>query len=191
MILSTDDTCSASESVINGLRGVGVEVVLIGDRTCGKPYAFIGQDNCGITYYPIQSQGQNALGFGGYEDGFMPQDATYELGAPIPGCVAPDVDVFADLGDPTEVMTQMALDYLQTGTCSQIDVTAEREALSEMGVDVVASTALTAQAPNAAVATTKSANAKSAPRPDEAMSDALEATWRLQRHEGASQEVRR
>src|SRR5690606_37451382 len=33
-----ENTCSASEAIINGLRGVGVDVYLIGSTTCGKPY---------------------------------------------------------------------------------------------------------------------------------------------------------
>ncbi|CAM5201363.1 hypothetical protein ALON55S_08132 [Alishewanella longhuensis] len=36
-ILNTANTCSASEAFINGLRGIDVEVVLIG-QTRGKPY---------------------------------------------------------------------------------------------------------------------------------------------------------
>ena len=63
-ILATDNTCSASESVINGLKGVDVEVVLIGDTTCGKPFGFYAMDNCSTTYFTIQFQGTNAKGFG-------------------------------------------------------------------------------------------------------------------------------
>ncbi|HEY0894437.1 MAG TPA: S41 family peptidase, partial [Cellvibrio sp.] len=48
-ILSAAGTCSASESIINGLRGINVEVILIGEQTCGKPYGFIPTDNCGTT----------------------------------------------------------------------------------------------------------------------------------------------
>ena len=59
-VLTGPDTCSASESVINGLRGVDVEVNLIGGPTCGKPYGFYPQDNCGTTYFAIQFQGVNA-----------------------------------------------------------------------------------------------------------------------------------
>ena len=47
-------TCSASEAIVNGLRGVGVQVNLIGATTCGKPYGFFPQDNCGTTYFSIQ-----------------------------------------------------------------------------------------------------------------------------------------
>ena len=64
-ILSTARTCSASEAVINGLDGIDIEVVLIGDTTCGKPFGFYPTDNCGETYYTIQFQGTNDKGFGG------------------------------------------------------------------------------------------------------------------------------
>ena len=40
-VLTGRRTCSASEQVINGLRGVGVDVVAIGDTTCGKPVGFL------------------------------------------------------------------------------------------------------------------------------------------------------
>jgi len=35
-VLSSRGTASASEAVINGLRGVDVEVILIGEATRGK-----------------------------------------------------------------------------------------------------------------------------------------------------------
>ena len=57
-------TCSASESIINGLRGVNVQVIQIGSTTCGKPYGFYPEDNCGTTYFSIQFKGVNAAGFG-------------------------------------------------------------------------------------------------------------------------------
>src|SRR5690606_24710633 len=71
-VLTGPDTCSASESVVNGVRGIGVRVDLIGGATCGKPYGFYPQDNCGTTYFAIQFQGVNAQGFGDYGDGLAP-----------------------------------------------------------------------------------------------------------------------
>jgi hypothetical protein len=71
-VLTSADTCSASESIVNGLRGAGVTVHLVGSTTCGKPYGFYPQDNCGTTYFAIQFQGVNFLGFGDYADGFTP-----------------------------------------------------------------------------------------------------------------------
>lgn len=115
-ILSTEDTCSASEAVINGLRGVGVEVILIGGKTCGKPYGFYPQDNCGETYYTIQFQGVNDLGFGDYADGFVPLNTTEASGVKLPGCVASD-DLSHPLGDTSEAMVRTALEYRRSASC--------------------------------------------------------------------------
>ncbi|NJN00555.1 MAG: peptidase S41 [Aquincola sp.] len=52
-VLSGERTCSASEQVINGLRGVGVNVVAIGDVTCGKPVGFLPTDDGQGTTYSI------------------------------------------------------------------------------------------------------------------------------------------
>jgi len=48
-VLTSSETCSASESIINGLRGVGISVYQFGPDTCGKPYGFYPQDNGGTT----------------------------------------------------------------------------------------------------------------------------------------------
>ena len=56
-VLTGSRTCSASEGIINGLRGIDIEVVLIGATTCGKPYAQVPEENCGTTYNVIQYQG--------------------------------------------------------------------------------------------------------------------------------------
>ncbi|HUD96985.1 MAG TPA: S41 family peptidase, partial [Woeseiaceae bacterium] len=63
-LLTGPNTCSASESIMNSLRGVDVEVIQIGSTTCGKPYGFYPTDNCGTTYFTIQFRGVNDKGFG-------------------------------------------------------------------------------------------------------------------------------
>ncbi|MBA5685665.1 S41 family peptidase [Rugamonas apoptosis] len=103
-VLTTAGTCSASESVINSLRGIDVEVNLVGDTTCGKPYAFVPLDNCGTTYFAIQFQGVNDKGYGDYADGFQP------------ACQAGD-DLSHELGDPYEGMLAAALAYGVSGMC--------------------------------------------------------------------------
>ncbi len=70
-VLTTGSTCSASESIINSLQGVNVQVVQIGSTTCGKPYGFYPTDNCAVTYFSIQFQSVNAMGFGNYPDGCL------------------------------------------------------------------------------------------------------------------------
>ncbi|MEO0785497.1 MAG: S41 family peptidase [Pseudomonadota bacterium] len=118
-ILSTEGTCSASEAVINGLRGIDVEVVLIGDTTCGKPFGFFPTDNCGETYYTIQFQGTNDKGFGDYTDGFLPQNST-DIVAPfaqaLPGCQVLD-DLTGTLGDENETLLAAALQFREDGSC--------------------------------------------------------------------------
>ena len=118
-VLTGPNTCSASEAVMNGLRGVGVQVVQIGSTTCGKPYGFYPADNCGTTYFSIQFQGVNALGFGDYADGFVPQNGTttgVAAGAVLPGCQVAD-DFTHGLGDPAESRLAAALQHRALGTC--------------------------------------------------------------------------
>ncbi len=126
-VLATEGTCSASEAVINGLRGIDVEIVLFGSpggatpggNTCGKPFGFYPTDNCGQTYYSIQFQGVNDKGFGDYTDGFIPGNSTASFGERVSGCIVSD-DLSTELGDPTEAMLAAALDYRATGNCPTV-----------------------------------------------------------------------
>lgn len=115
-VLSTGGTCSASESIINGLRGVGVEVILIGGKTCGKPYGYSPPSNCGVRYFSIQTQTVNAQGFGEYGDGFIPVEAGDPLTNHVTGCSASD-DLISPLGVSSEPMLDTALYHLKEGTC--------------------------------------------------------------------------
>lgn len=115
-VLTGAGTCSASESIINGLRGVDVEVIQIGTSTCGKPYLFYPADNCGTTYFSIQGQLVNAKGFGAYDDGFVPRSTATGSEAVLPGCLVPD-DFTRELGDPGEGRLAAALRWHATGTC--------------------------------------------------------------------------
>jgi carboxyl-terminal processing protease len=114
-VLTTDNTCSASEAFMNGLRGIDVEVIQIGGKTCGKPYGFYPQDNCGTTYFTIQFSGINFKGFGDYADGFKPTTAPV-FAADVKGCAVAD-DFSKPLGDPDENMLQTALHYMQSNSC--------------------------------------------------------------------------
>jgi hypothetical protein len=103
-VLTTSGTCSASEAVINGLRGVDVQVNIIGDTTCGKPYAFTPTPNCGTTYFSIEFKGVNEKGYGDYADGMAPT------------CRVGD-DLTHAIGDPQEGLLAAALKYNATGVC--------------------------------------------------------------------------
>lgn len=116
-VIATDDTCSASEALINGLRGIDVEVILIGDTTCGKPYGFYPTDNCGTTYFTIQFQGVNDKGFGDYAEGFKPRSSPV-FDDELPGCIVSD-DLSESLGSVDEDMLEVALARLVDGECPQ------------------------------------------------------------------------
>jgi carboxyl-terminal processing protease len=106
-ILTGRDTCSASEALINGLRGVDVDVRLIGNTTCGKPYGFFARDNCGISYMPMEFAGVNAKGFGDFASGFP--------------ATCPGIDDFSKpLGDPTEGLFQSALFNRGANACTTL-----------------------------------------------------------------------
>ena len=102
-VITAPGTCSASESVINGLTPF-LQVIRIGGTTCGKPYGFVQQNNCGKAYFAIQFQGVNNAGFGDYTNGFAPT------------CVVAD-DFSHALGDVAEGRLAATLAYARTGTC--------------------------------------------------------------------------
>jgi C-terminal processing protease CtpA/Prc len=124
-VLTGVGTCSASEAVINGLRGVDVEVIQIGATTCGKPYGFYPADNCGTTYFSIQCKAVNARDFGDYTDGFSPQNTSGLAGVRIPGCSVAD-DFSRDLGHPLEARLAAALSYRFTQSCPAPSAAAPR-----------------------------------------------------------------
>ena len=115
-VLTGPGTCSASEAIINGLRGIDLEVIQIGSTTCGKPYGFYPFDNCGTTWFSIQFKGANAKGFGDYTDGFTPLNTLQTQGTVVPGCSVAD-DFTHQLGDPEEARFAAALGYRIDGSC--------------------------------------------------------------------------
>ena len=103
-VLTSLQTASASESIINSLRGVDIDVIQIGSVTLGKPYAFLPTPNCGIYYYSINFRGVNAKGEADFEDGFTPHCQVAE-------------DFNHLLGDPEEILLKTALAYQASGAC--------------------------------------------------------------------------
>ncbi|NDW22322.1 S41 family peptidase [Alteromonas hispanica] len=150
-VITTGSTCSASEAVINSLRGIDVEVVQIGSPTCGKPYGFYPTDNCGTTYFTIQFQGVNNKGFGDFADGFIPT-STPNFAFELPGCSVAD-DFTNPLGDANEGMLAAALAYAQTGSCPASAAGTEGTAVAEQSQQVqssfgTAKTSLAIKAPH-------------------------------------------
>jgi hypothetical protein len=93
-----------------------VDVVLIGGKTCGKPYGFTAKDNCGISYFPIEFSGVNDQGFGDYADGFEPTASGTAGTRFVKGCTVAD-DTGHALGDPSEAMLASALGHVDRGSC--------------------------------------------------------------------------
>lgn len=104
-VLAGERTCSASEQVINGLRGVGVTVVVIGDLTCGKPVGFLPDDDgYGTTYSIVNFEGVNALNQGRYFNGLTPTCAVAE-------------DFSRPIGDLSDPLLVSAAHFIDNGAC--------------------------------------------------------------------------
>lgn len=75
-VIGSENTASASELIINGLRGIDYPVYLYGSRTEGKNVGMTTTQTTyeGVRYLfsPITFRVANAKGFGDYPDGFEP-----------------------------------------------------------------------------------------------------------------------
>jgi len=112
IVLTTDDTASASERLINSLAPY-IEVVTIGSTTLGKPYTSYGRTYCGKTLNAMQTESVNAAGVS------------------VAGCIAADCATTDDLANnfgTDEGMLKSALDYLSDGSCSTPPLIASRSA---------------------------------------------------------------
>lgn len=123
-VLAGKNTASASEALINGLHGLtDFNVVLIGETTRGKPYAFLPTENCGIRYSTIQARMLNARGFGDYANGLVPVANANVSGAEVTGCKVAD-DFSSSLGNPNEERFATAISYINDGGCPESSISA-------------------------------------------------------------------
>ena len=104
-VLTTQDTCSASEAVITGLAP-HITVVTIGGTTCGKPVGFSPLDYRDTSYWVINFRLRNAANEGDYFDGLTPTCEVKE-------------DLRQALGSPDEALFAEALHYMSRGSCSE------------------------------------------------------------------------
>ena len=118
-VLTTGDTCSASESLMNGLRGIGVEVVQIGTTTCGKPYGFYGFPSCGYTYLPVAFKSFSYMSTEDYDLGFSPVSTPTNLDIELDGCLVED-DLSQPLGNVNEGQLAAALGYIFDESCPPV-----------------------------------------------------------------------
>jgi len=104
IILTTNDTASASEAIANSLRPY-IDVVMIGSRTRGKPFASVGNPNCELVLNAMDRIASNQVG-------------ETVLGGLIPTCAVTDTFQFLK-SSPNDALMGAALDYLATGACPQ------------------------------------------------------------------------
>jgi len=106
VVLTSGSTCSASEMVINALTPF-VDVVTIGNTTCGKPVGMYPQPICDDVVFAINFQTQNAVGFGDYFDGIA-------VDCPV------DEVIVGDWGVSGDKLYEEGLYYLEHGKCSPV-----------------------------------------------------------------------
>ncbi|MDO9072919.1 MAG: S41 family peptidase [Rubrivivax sp.] len=106
-LLTGPRTCSASEQVINGLRGAGIEVVTVGDTTCGKPLGFLPSSSCGQTYSMVNFESVNQRNEGRYFDGFDASCTVIE-------------DFTAPQGSAADPLLAVASGLADGGTCPRL-----------------------------------------------------------------------
>jgi hypothetical protein len=114
VLLTGERTCSASELIVNGLKPY-LQVVTVGNTSCGKPFGFNPATSCNNTFSAVNFEAFNARDEGRYYDGIA---AT---------CRVTD-DFSKPLGDLTETLTAAAANYLQSGTCPIATAVATRSA---------------------------------------------------------------
>lgn len=110
-VLTGQRTCSASEQFINGLRP-HVDVVVIGDTSCGKPVGSLPTSQCGQTYSVINFESVNSRNEGRYFDGLAPS------------CAVAD-DLSQPLGAPDEALLWTARQFADRGACPALGAARE------------------------------------------------------------------
>lgn len=108
-VIATKTTASASEIIINGLRGLDIEVNLVGTRTSGKNVGMEGFSkrfrNYDFLLYPVSFYIENAKGFRDYPEGFEP-DYLLDDSSYYPG---------GDFGSPKDFLCNAAYGWIRTG----------------------------------------------------------------------------
>lgn len=99
--ITSPETASASEVLINGLQAV-MEVKVIGTHTHGKPFGFIPYEVGDDFIFPVAFKALNDKGYGDYYDG-------------IPVDFAVEDDFTRDFGDTEESCLKSVLAYVNNG----------------------------------------------------------------------------
>ena len=118
-LIVSKHSCNRAELFINALRGIDVDIVLIGETTCGSPLRKRYYHNCGISVELTDGMFYNEKGFTNYEDGFRPENSKSQAGISIPGCYVKD-DLSKPIGDVDEPMLKAALQYRKDKSCPPV-----------------------------------------------------------------------
>ena len=110
-VLTTAGSCSSSELVINALSPF-IDVVQIGETTCGKPVGQVPDRVGDFRLFAINFQTVNSLDFGDYFDGLSPN-------CPVTATVA------GDWGVNNDPLYAEALAYINSGSCSGVAVSTQ------------------------------------------------------------------
>lgn len=100
-VITTDNTASASELLINSLRPF-MTVKRIGDTTHGKPVGYFPQPVMGWVVLPVSSKTTNKNGEGNYYKGFAPDQLMSD-------------GIDKNWGDLNERCLAAAISYIKTG----------------------------------------------------------------------------
>ena len=121
-------TASASELVINNMKGLGnVDVKIIGSKTYGKPVGFFDIKINKYEMYIPEFETKNALGQGGYYNGMAPETAEYQ------GKLGND-DITHDFGDPQETLLSYALNFINLGRYTTSSTQLQVQSLQQSGM---------------------------------------------------------
>ena len=106
-VITTENSASASESIISALRAKenNMDVVIIGTKSYGKPYSMYPISFCDKVFFPILMKNFNTDYDEDYDEGFTPT------------CHVDD-DYFHDFGDIQEKNLKEALYYISHESCS-------------------------------------------------------------------------
>lgn len=105
-IIATQNSASASESLINALKASdnNIEVITVGTATYGKPFGMYTMPYCDNVLIPIHFSGENSDGSGGFVDGLTPTCHVKE-------------DVNLDFANLNETLLDATLYYIRNGEC--------------------------------------------------------------------------
>lgn len=106
VVITTRETASASEVVINGLRPY-LNVVTLGDTTNGKPTGMnVWTYSTRFVFAPITFKLVNSADFGDFYSGFPPSKYVSD-------------DITHDFGNRNEFCLREAIHYMETGTITK------------------------------------------------------------------------